>query len=72
MKRIYINESHRKYSEACQKEVAEMSKNPLSAEEKEAQMDRNRRLSELRARGIHEASESGVENTSSSLHGNKQ
>ena len=72
MQKKYINESHRKYSEACQKEVAEMSKNPLSAEEKEAQMDRNRRLSELRALGIHEASESGVENISSSLHGNKQ
>ena len=68
----YINEKHRMYSEACQKEVSEMSKHPLTAEEKEAQMDRNRRLSELRALGIHEAAESDVENISSSLHGNKQ
>ena len=32
-KRTYINESHRKYVEACQKEVDEMSKHPLSCEE---------------------------------------
>ena len=31
--RTYINESHRKYSEACLKEVEEMSKHPLSAEQ---------------------------------------
>ena len=49
MKRKYISESHRKYSEACQKEVAEMSKHPLSAEQKEAQMRRNKRQSERRA-----------------------
>ena len=49
MKRKYISESHKRYSEACQKEVAEMSMNPLTAEEKEAQMDRNKRLSMLRA-----------------------
>ena len=45
----YINEKHRMYSEACQKEVAEMSKHPLSVDEKEAQMERNRRLSLIRA-----------------------
>ena len=49
MEKKYISESHRKYSEACQKEVEEMSMNPLTAEEKEAQMDRNKRLSMLRA-----------------------
>ena len=49
MEQKYINESHKKYSEACQKEVAEMSKHPLTTEEKEAQMDRNKRLSMLRA-----------------------
>ena len=49
MEKKYISESHRKYSEACQKEVEEMSKHPLTAEEKEAQMDRNKRLSMLRA-----------------------
>lgn len=49
MRKKYINESHRKYSEALQKEVAEMSKHPLSAEQKEAQMRRNKRLSFLRA-----------------------
>ena len=45
----YFSEKHRKYSEACQKEVEEMSKHPLTAEEKEVQMDRNKRLSMLRA-----------------------
>ena len=30
--RKYFSESHKKYSEACQKEVAEMSKHPLSHE----------------------------------------
>ena len=49
MEKKYINESHRKYSEACQKEVAEMCKHPLTAEEKEEQMRRNKRLSFLRA-----------------------
>lgn len=49
MKRTYINESHRNYSEALQKEIAEMSRNPLSAAEKEAQMRRNRQLSKERA-----------------------
>lgn len=50
MKRKYISESHRKYSEACQREVEEMSKHPLTAEEKQAQMDRNMQLSILRAK----------------------
>lgn len=49
MEKKYISESHRKYSEACQRELEEMSKHPLTAEEKEAQMDRNKRLSMLRA-----------------------
>ena len=44
--RKYINESHRNYSEALQKEIAEMSRNPLPAAEKEAQMRRNRQLSQ--------------------------
>ena len=33
MSRKYLGESHKKYSEACQKEVAEMSKHPLSHED---------------------------------------
>ena len=41
--RTYINESHRKYSEACQKEVEEMSKHPLSAEQMIAQCLRNKK-----------------------------
>lgn len=69
MEKKYISESHRKYSEACQREVAEMSKHPLTAEEKEAQMDRNRRLSMLRALGIKESSELEKENAPSSLPG---
>ena len=67
MEKKYISESHRKYSEACQREVAEMSKHPLTAEEKEAQMDRNRRLSMLRAQGIMEFSKLEKENAPSSL-----
>lgn len=42
MTKKYLNEFHRQYSEACQKEVADMMKHPLSAEEKEAQMLRNK------------------------------
>lgn len=40
--RKYFNESHKKYSETCQKEVAEMSKTALSEEEFRAQIERNR------------------------------
>lgn len=40
--RTYINESHRRVSEACQKEVEEMSKHPLSHEDFIAQCLRNR------------------------------
>lgn len=69
MEKKYISESHRKYSEACQKEVEEMSKHPLTVEEKEAQMDRNRRISMLRALGIKESSELEKENDPSSLPG---
>lgn len=34
----YINDAHKALSEACQKEVEEMSRHPLSAEQKELQM----------------------------------
>ena len=44
MKQTYLSEQHRKYSEACQQEVREMKKHPLSREEKEEQMGRNMRL----------------------------
>lgn len=47
MERKYINDSHKKYSEACQKEVAEMSKHPLSCEQKEQQMLTNKMKSFL-------------------------
>lgn len=40
--RTYINESHREYSEACQREVEEMLRHPLTVEQMEEQMDRNR------------------------------
>ena len=42
MERRYLNEKHRQYSEACQKEVREMMTHPLPREEKEQQMQRNR------------------------------
>ena len=42
MERRYLNEKHRQYSEACQKEVREMMTHPLPREEKEKQMQRNR------------------------------
>lgn len=35
-----LGESHKKYSTACQKEVAEMSKHPLSHEEFLAQIEK--------------------------------
>ena len=38
MEITYLNEKHRQYSEACQKEVREMMEHPLSREEKEEQM----------------------------------
>ena len=47
--RTYFNESHKKCSEACQQEVAEMSKQPLSEEQFRAQIDRNREESIRRA-----------------------
>ena len=51
MARKYINEAHKAYSEALQEEIAEMSRHPLSAEQKETQMRRNRQLSRERAEG---------------------
>jgi len=51
-KRKYFSEAHRKYSEACQKEVEEMSKHPLSHEQFEEQMRRNREESLRRAEHI--------------------
>ena len=47
MKKSYINEAHRKYSEACQLEVQEMMRHPLSTEEKEEQIRKNRGLHSL-------------------------
>ena len=52
--RKYFNESHRKYSEACQKEVEEMSKHPLSHEQFRAQIKRNREESERRRKESEE------------------
>lgn len=40
--RTYINESHRKYEEACRREVEEMAKHPLTNEQFVAQCLRNR------------------------------
>ena len=45
MGKKYINDAHRKYSEACQLEVWEMMRNPLTREEIEAQIRRNRNIS---------------------------
>ena len=52
--RKYFNESHRKYSEACQKEVAETSKYILSEEAFRAQIKRNREESERRRKESEE------------------
>ena len=49
MTRRYFSESHKTYSEACQREVEEMSKHPLSHEEFRAQIKRNREESLRRA-----------------------
>lgn len=43
MNRTYLNEQHRQYSEACQQEVRKMMDYPLSREEKEEQMRRNKK-----------------------------
>ena len=48
-KRTYFNESHRKYSEACQREVEEMDKHALGHEEFREQIRRNREESIRRA-----------------------
>lgn len=45
MGKKYINDAHRKYSEACQLEVREMMRNPLTREEIEEQIRRNRNIS---------------------------
>lgn len=50
MEKTYLNESHRRYSEACQEEVKRMTEHPLTAEEKQAQMTRNARASRGGAR----------------------
>lgn len=42
MKRTYLSKQHRQYSEACQQEVRKMMEHPLSQEEKEQQMRRNK------------------------------
>lgn len=43
MERSYLNEKHRQYSEDCQQEVRKMMAHPLSKEEKEEQMRRNKK-----------------------------
>ena len=43
----YLSASHKKSSEACQREVEEMLKHPCSFEEAMEQLERNRKASEL-------------------------
>lgn len=47
MKRKYLGESHKKYSEACQKAVERMSKHPYTHEQCLEQVERLRKASEL-------------------------
>lgn len=47
MERKYLNESHKEYSEACQKEVEEMGQQPLTHEEFLEQIAEQNRESEL-------------------------
>lgn len=49
--RRYLNESHRRYCEACQKSNEEMSKQPWSREQMKAQCDRVKQASKGAARG---------------------
>ena len=42
----YFSESHRKYSEACQREVERMLAHPLTAEQAMEQARRNKRASQ--------------------------
>lgn len=57
-KRTYINESHRRYSESCQRAVDEMKKHPLTHEQLREQMRRNR---EEHLRRVAEEMEHGLE-----------
>ena len=45
--RKYLSESHKAYSEACQKEVEEMLQHPLSHEQFLEQIERQRKASNL-------------------------
>ena len=45
--RRYLGPEHKAYSEACQREVEEMAKHPLTHQEFLEQIERNRRGSEL-------------------------
>lgn len=50
VKQTYLSESHRKRSEALQKEVAEMSRHPLSREQKILQIRTIKEKAEARAK----------------------
>lgn len=47
MKRQYLSETHKRYSETCQKEVEEMAKHPLTYEQFLEQIAEQNRESEL-------------------------
>ena len=51
-KRTYLSETHRRHSEACQREVNEMAKHPLTHEQMEEQIRRTRRESLSRSKFI--------------------
>lgn len=48
MERRYLSPEHTKYSEQCQREVAEMQRHPLTHGQFLEQIERNRKASELR------------------------
>ncbi len=45
MKRKYSSDSHKRVSEVCQKEVAEMLQQPVSFEQAKEQVERNAKMS---------------------------
>jgi len=47
MTRKYLCESHRRVSEACQEEVAEMLRRPVSFAQAKEQVERNAKMSKL-------------------------
>ena len=58
--RRYLSESHKAYSEACQKEVEEMRQHPLTHEEFLEQIERQRKASNLQGEDVEDMTEAAT------------